>query len=44
MLKEISFKEYIENPIKQPNTIDKIMPYIIYGCFIFAIIRLIFNF
>lgn len=44
MLKEISFRDYIKQPIKPQSTIDKIMPYIIYGCFIFAIIRLIFNF
>lgn len=43
MLKEISFNEYIEEPIKQPSTIDKIMPYFIYGCFIIGIISLIFN-
>ena len=43
MLKELSFKEFIEQPIKQPSTIDKIMPYIIYGCFIYGLINLIFN-
>lgn len=43
MLKEISFRDFIEEPIKQSSTIDKIIPYIIYGCFIAAIIQMIIN-
>lgn len=43
MLKELSFNEFINEPIKQPSTIDKIIPYIIYGCFIIGILSLIFN-